>query len=1033
MPKIITAILIKILMVMGLTGMAFAAPQTEKLMLSGNGPDDAVEWDFVISGGMRAGEKAKIAVPSNWQQQGFGHYQYGYDKGPRTADIGLYQRQFTVPAEWKDRTVRIVFDASMTDTRVKVNGVSAGAVHQGGFSRFSYDITKLVKFGEANHLEVEVSEASADTLTDIAERHGDYWMFGGIYRPVWLEAYPLNAITHMAIDAQASGVITADLTLNTRTVTHIVGQVKTRDGQAVGQPFSVKPPAGGIGRLRLSGKIDNPLLWSSETPNLYVLEVTLFDKETALHRVEERIGFRTFEVREGDGLYLNGQRIILKGANRHSFRPDTGRAVTRQQAFDDARTMRDMNMNAVRIAHYSPEKDFLEAADELGLYVIDELTGWQKAHGTEIGRKLVRALIERDGNHPSVIIWANGNEGGWNRELDGDYALYDPQKRPLLHPWDLFGGIDTKHYPRYPDFLRRLSGEHLVLPTEFLHGLYDGGAGSGMDDYWRAIKNSPRGAGGFVWNLADEGIKRLDQDGRIDTYAAYAPDGIMGPHHEKYPSYFTLKDIWSPVQIETPVLDSAFKGVLQVKNDYDFTPLSAVEFDWAWVKFASADGQQKEQVLAQGRFNGPDIAPHAVGQLALPLPAKWAQADALRVVARKGSETLLTWVWANENAASVDKAGRRLGTPAVRQEGDVIALSVGKVTARFDARSGLLQSYSRDGQTVGLSGGPRLVLSRPLAISQTDPTKKAEPEWHEISATSDGVYLFETPRLVNKVLVDLGVAVQDGWNGFRLEITHDGQNWETVYKGARVFGDGLDYVFPPQAIRGLRISELAGVRATPRIASVKVAYEAYRFALPETGAVRVTSGTATDPVTGRPVVWLEAPNAGGLEAVRWVLREDGALTLDYAYSLTGPMLYHGVGFDRPLTDVASVKGLLRGPTPVWQNRQRGPVLGVHEIAGQGLDELPEAQTAGYYANPHWVRLEAGRKGLTIVSEGAKYLQLGARLTDFPTTTVDFPETDIGFMNAIPGMGAKFQAAELTGPQGEPSVAQGQYSGRLIIK
>ena len=201
------------------------APETERQMLSGQGPDDAIPWDFVIDGSRKAGQPSKIPVPSNWQQQGFGHYQYGYDKGPRASDRAVYSRSFTVPAAWKGRTIRIVFDGVMTDALVKVNGTIAGPVHQGGFNRFSHDVTALVKPGEENRLEVEVSEASAAHDTDIAERHGDYWVFGGIYRPVWLEAAPAQAIAHVAIDAQASGALSADVALAApRTVTRVVGQ-----------------------------------------------------------------------------------------------------------------------------------------------------------------------------------------------------------------------------------------------------------------------------------------------------------------------------------------------------------------------------------------------------------------------------------------------------------------------------------------------------------------------------------------------------------------------------------------------------------------------------------------------------------------------------------------------------------------------------------------------------------------------------------------------------------------------------------------
>ena len=380
-----------------LGGAAFAAdvPRTETLLLSGTGPDDAVPWDFTIASGRRAGEAAQINVPSNWQQQGFGHYQYGYDKGPRSSDTAVYRRRFNVPAGWKERSVRIVFDAVMTDALVSINGTPAGPLHQGGFNRFSHDVTRLIKPGEENVVEVQVSEASANVKTDIAERHGDYWVFGGIYRPVWLEAAPAQSIAHVAIDARASGDIAADVELRApRTVTRVVAQVQTLEGAAVGQPFATTVPAGGAALLRVQGRIDKPSLWSAEAPHLYRLQLTLFAGDTPVHQTSERFGFRTFKVRAGQGLYLNGQRVMLKGVNRHSFRPDTARALTRAQSYEDVRTIRSLNMNAIRVAHYAPEKAFLEAADELGLYVINELSGWQAAHDTENGRKLVRELVE---------------------------------------------------------------------------------------------------------------------------------------------------------------------------------------------------------------------------------------------------------------------------------------------------------------------------------------------------------------------------------------------------------------------------------------------------------------------------------------------------------------------------------------------------------------------------------------------------------------------------------------------------------------
>ena len=130
-----------------------------------------------------------------------------------------------------------------------------------------------------------------------------------------------------------------------------------------------------------------------------------------------------------DGLYLNGEKIILKGVNRHSFRPATGRTMTKQASIDDIKTMKSMNMNAVRMSHYPPDVHFLEAADRLGIYVINELGTWQKpVIDTPSARRLVAQLVKRDQAHPSILFWANGNEGGFNTDVDDDYHLYDIQK-----------------------------------------------------------------------------------------------------------------------------------------------------------------------------------------------------------------------------------------------------------------------------------------------------------------------------------------------------------------------------------------------------------------------------------------------------------------------------------------------------------------------------------------------------------------------------------------------------------------------------
>jgi len=998
------------------------APATQRVYLSGQGLDDAVPWQFTIDKGMRAGERTTIPVPSNWQQQGFGHYQYGYDRGPRSNDRGTYRRQFEVPADWKGKSVRLVFDGVMTDALVTVNGTPAGPVHQGGFSRFGFNVTALLKPGR-NEVEVAVSEASAAKDTDVAERWGDYWAMSGIFRPVWLEIAPAESIAAVAADARADGGIAVEATLAApRTATRVTAQVVARDGRPAGAPFAAALPAGGAGRVRLAGRVEAPLLWSAETPNLYDLDVTLWAGGTPLHRVRTRIGFRTFEIREGDGLYLNGRRILLKGVNRHSFRPATGRTLSRADAYADARAIRDLNMNAVRTSHYTPEEAFLEAADELGLYVIDELTGWQHAHGTEVGRLLVRELVERDRNHPSILLWTNGNEGGWNRALDGDFALYDIQRRPVLHPWELYGGVDTKHYPRYPDLIRRLSGPSLVMPTEFLHGLYDGGGGAGLDDYWRAIAGSPRGAGGFLWNYADEGIARTDRGGAIDVAATLAPDGIVGPAGEKEPSWWTVRDVWSPVQFADPVIGPGFDGRLRVTNGFDFTPLDGIAFDWRWVRFADPSGGVT-RTLASGTVRGAAVAPGATGTVAIPVPP--AGADALALSVRQGTRELIGRVWPVTPARAAGFEAAAGGMPRVERVGGTVRLVAGAARAEIDAATGLLTALRRGRTAAALAGGPRLVLARP-------PMDKSEPVFIA-TAPSAGIYRPPAPQMANVVDVDTVMTAEDGWGGFTLQVSPDGAAWTTVFTGQRTARDGSRYPFAPQRVAAVRLIDLTGSRRSPAIRGVRLGWEAARFAGAGAAApVTLTSGTGRDPATGAPVAWVDAPGAGGLGQVRWTMDTRGTLSLDYRYALNGPMLYHGVGFDAPGGYTAAT-GLLRGPTPVWQNRMRGPILGVHRVAATGVAGLPAPAAAGYFADPRWLRLQ-GRAGTLVVRNagGAPLVQIGARLADLPSTSVDFPHADLGFLAAIPSMGAKFQAADTTGPAGLPAAAAGEYRGRLLF-
>lgn len=679
--------------------------------LSGTDKDHTVAWDFYCTGGRKSGNWTKIPVPSNWEQQGFGTYNYGHDR-VKANEQGLYKYEFASQG-FAGKKVFIVFEGSMTDTKVMINGQQAGPIHQGAFYRFKYDITVLLKPSGKNLLEVTVDKTSANSSVNDAERrNSDFWVLGGIYRPVYLEIVPQTFIERTSIDAKADGSFLLNaFARNLKGDERITAQVQTLKGQNVGKPISVSAITG-VDSIQLKGSFNKPLLWNAEFPNLYQVVVSIKGKNGLIHRIKQKFGFRTVEVRVNDGLYVNGASVIIKGSNRHSFWPESGRTLSKAIHLLDARLMKEMNMNAVRMSHYPPDHEFLDVCDSLGLYVLDELTGWQAKYDTAVGHKLVKELVLRDVNHPSVIFWDNGNEGGWNRGLDNDYALYDPQKRTVLHPWEKFNGTDTKHYPDYNYMLNAAAnGKEVFFPTEFMHALYDGGAGAALDDFWAAIMKHPHGGGGFIWAFLDEAIVRTDKNGAYDSDGNHAPDGIVGPHREKEASFYTIKEIWSPVYINPQPIDGGFNGKIPVENRYAFTNFNQCTFKWKLVKLPSAKAANTTaQVIASGIPAVPNLKPGQKGLISLSLPAGWQKQDALYLTAYgPDKKEIFTWSWAiHAPAAPVLAKPSTLNSVSATETDSVLIVKCGSISYAFSKTTGYLQKVLKPSGTVSLSGGPVL-------------------------------------------------------------------------------------------------------------------------------------------------------------------------------------------------------------------------------------------------------------------------------------------------------------------------------------
>lgn len=688
------------------------AQKTEKIFLSGTGSDHTVNWQFYCTAGQNSGKWTTIPVPSNWELQGFGKYNYGLDKDTlKGKEQGLYKYNFNVPASWKGKDINIVFDGSMTDTKVLINGQQAGAIHQGSFYRFKYDITKLLKYGQTNLLEVTVSKQSENASVNGAERKGDFWIFGGIFRPVYLEAFPKEHISHVAVNAQADGSFDASLKLSNANAGTITGQLYTLAGLKAGAAFTVGVKKGDT-VAKIKTRLAGAKQWSPEFPNLYNVVFTLNANGKAIHNVQQRFGFRTIEFRERDGIYVNNVKIKFKGVNRHSFWPTTGRALNKTRSIEDVKLIKGMNMNAVRMSHYPPDDHFLDVCDSLGLFVLDELTGWHNFYDTRVGSKLVKEMIEKDVNHPSITIWDNGNEGGFNLDLDHLFDEYDIQKRPLIHPWTIFRGINTQHYINY-DYGTgtNLHGHDVAFPTEFLHGLYDGGAGAGLDDFWELMYHTPISAGGFIWSFADEDVVRTDKDGMLDADGDHAPDGILGPYHEKEGSYNAIKEIWCPVRMEAREITPAFDGRFRLENRYLYTNTKQCTFSYKLAHLSNpyqkADGRVKT-----GSILSPNVAPGQFGYLQMQLPADWKSYDVLYVTAYDNSKNeLYTWSYpivghGTVTSRMITKTGSK--KPEITEADSLYKVSANGIDVAFSRNSGMLVSVKNSKGSIPFNRGPIL-------------------------------------------------------------------------------------------------------------------------------------------------------------------------------------------------------------------------------------------------------------------------------------------------------------------------------------
>ncbi|MDR2759352.1 MAG: DUF4981 domain-containing protein [Spirochaetaceae bacterium] len=649
-----------------------------------------------------AGSWADIRVPGTWTLQTgpdgkpfdkphYTNVQMPFEGVPPNAPehnpTGLYRRTFTLPGNWKGRRVVLHVGSAESCCLVYVNGVFAGA---GKDTRLpsEYDITPfLLETGENTLCLKVVRYSDASYVED-----QDQWWFGGIHRSVFLyttepcyikdiTAIP-GAVTmdrgRLRLEVTLGGDVPPGRSTGNVGVDDSSGEPPFTIAYAL-YPFSlpasreealafaaslgssIKPLLSGELTLDCSYRVnsnraetelvlDNAAPWSHEAPNLYTLSVSLFREGRHIQSAAFLTGFRSVRVARRE-LLINEKAVLIKGVNRHEHDEKNGKTLSTAAMVRDIHLLKTHNFNAVRTCHYPNDERWYDLCDRYGIYLVDEAnienhcfyeqlcrdTAYTYAYAARVQR-----MVERDKNHPAIIIWSLGNESGdgANHNLAGAWIRRVDPSRPVnyegaIRPEHGQGGftLDSLNRsrdltdiigPMYPqiklitDFVKYREDDRPLIMIEYSHAM--GNSNGSLADYWEAIESHHGLQGGFIWDWIDQGIEAFTPEGT--KYWKYGGDfgdepsdydfclnGLLFPDQTPKPAMAECKQVFAPLRLK-PVSGKPYAFI--VENRFDFSTLEGIELVW---KLSGEDA-----VLAEGVETLPPLAPGGAAEIELPVP-----------------------------------------------------------------------------------------------------------------------------------------------------------------------------------------------------------------------------------------------------------------------------------------------------------------------------------------------------------------------------------------------------------------------------
>ena len=685
-----------------------------------------------------------MPVPGMWELNGYGDPIYvnmgyawktHYTNNPPYPALehnyaGHYRRTFSIPADWKGREIDLCIGSATSCVRVWVNGREAGYSEDSKLEA-RFDITKYVKTGAANLIALEVFRWCDGTYLE----DQDFWRLTGLARDTYVYSRPRTRLEDIRVDARADGSLHLEA-LVTKGVKSLQMAAVSPQGESLSWEIrSFVRDADGYYKGVLDTRVDDARLWSAETPWLYNMTVKAYDGKGAICDSKSlHFGFRTVEIKDRR-LLVNGQPILIKGADRHELSPYGGYIVSHEEMERDIKLFKRLNINTVRTSHYPNDPYWYDLCDRYGIYVWDEAN--VESHGMGYKDKtlakdpayaqahLERAqrMVQRDFNHPSIIIWSPGNEAGAGPNFDApcDYFKEHGGSRVVAYERDEMGHNTQIFCPMYmsPSSMEKYAlseaNDRPLIQCEYNHVM--GNSGGGLKEYWDVIRKYPNLQGGCVWDFVDQALYRPQSDPRVHHIWTFGGDyndydysdesfncnGLLAAdrslHPHAYEVAYQYQSIRSSASQEQ--LDAC---QISVYNENFFIDLSRYDLEW------SAVGPRGE-ILSRGTLAMPAIAPQSTGTVTLPEAAVKGVYLNLRYLLKDSGP---------QGEAGAQVAYDQIKVKPLSCTGRQLAGA--KVKVAFDPSTGALCSYSLDGREL-LAGPLMPCLGR--ALTENDRKARA--------------------------------------------------------------------------------------------------------------------------------------------------------------------------------------------------------------------------------------------------------------------------------------------------------------------